>query len=107
MLWNYFHLLLKMTTDSEKQSECGVVNVDERVQEALAAVHTISSEVNISIRPTDQAEGELISDFLTSGCGCKKAGGKACSFQRSTLPQEGYLAWSFPMVSLTWPLWVS
>ena len=28
-------------SDSEEQSECGVMNVGERVQEALAAVRTI------------------------------------------------------------------
>ena len=85
MLWNYFQLLRKMTTDSEEQSECGVVNVDKR---ALAAVRTISSEVNISIQPTYQAEGELISDFLTSRCGCKKLVVKhaVVSFPRSTSP---------------------
>ena len=69
--------------DSDSDEQGDVVSVDERVHETMVAVRTISDEV-ISSRPTDQVEGELISTFLTSGCGCKKAGGKACSSQFST-----------------------
>ena len=55
------------------------MNTDERVHEAMVQLRTISSEVTISSRPTDEAERDLISTFMTSTCGCKKAGGKPCS----------------------------
>lgn len=61
----------------------GVVNTDETVHEAMAALHTISDEVTISSLPTDEAERELISHFWTSGCGCNKVSGKPCRSQFS------------------------
>ena len=58
--------------DSDSDEQGGVVNTDQRVHEAIAA---ISDEVTISSWPTDEAEGEMISRFLISGCGCKKKAG--------------------------------
>lgn len=46
--------------DSDSDEQGGVVNTEERVHEAVVALHTIFDTVTISSRPSDEAEGELI-----------------------------------------------
>lgn len=48
------------------------MNTDERVREAMEGLHTLTDEVTITSLPTDVAEKERVSGFMTSGCGCNK-----------------------------------
>ena len=88
-------VVVHQSSDEAPQNEadedddlCGLVNTDEYVQEALdrARVH---SDIAIELLPTDIKEDKVVSDFMSTGCGCKKGiGGKPCSTQFS---QEWYL----------------
>ena len=56
----------------EVDDEGGLVNTDERVQEAKQSLPHLAEEVTITSLPTDIEENELICAFVSSGCGCNK-----------------------------------
>ena len=78
------HLAVAFATEVTDESEVeeddldGLVNTDERVQEALqvAQAHV---EIPLELHPSDTEEHTTISEFILIGCGCKKCNhGKPC-----------------------------
>ena len=53
---------------------------DEQVQEAMTQLPTVSS-VDYDVRNVDTQEDDLVTKFMTSGCGCSQFNGKECSIQ--------------------------
>ena len=53
---------------------------DELVQEAMTQLPTVSS-VDYDVRDVDTQEDDLVTKFMTSGCGCSQFSGKECSIQ--------------------------
>ena len=53
---------------------------DELVQEAMTQLPTVSS-VDYDVRDVDTQEDDLVTQFMTSGCGCSQFNGKECSIQ--------------------------
>ena len=56
--------------DDDEESE--LVDIDERVSEALRNVHSLADEITITSLPTDRAEEDVVSNFMSVGCGCVK-----------------------------------
>ena len=69
-------------TDDGDDDGCGVVDTDSRVQEAMRRAQGIT-EVTIDLLPTDIQENQVVTDFVSAGCGCTKANGRQCSEQFS------------------------
>ena len=59
-------------TELDDDDESGLVDTEERVSEALRHLHSIADEVTITSLPTDLAEEDLVSKFMSTGCGCVK-----------------------------------
>ena len=53
------------------------------VLEVVQGLHTMTDEISITPLPTDKMEEQLLSQFMSSGCGCSKADGKQCYQQFS------------------------
>ena len=58
--------------DDDDDEESGLVDIDERVSEALGNVHSLADEITITSLPTDRAEEDVVSNFMSVGCGCVK-----------------------------------
>ena len=66
------------TDDSDEEEQEQELDTQEQVQEALHNIHTVS-DVEISWRPCDLDEEKLVSQFCSTGCGCRRK----CSCQFS------------------------
>ena len=62
------------------------------MQEALQGLHTVGSVVTITSRPTDTEEEFVVSSFMSTGCGCRKAKGAPCYRQFSLSYVEEFRA---------------
>lgn len=58
------------------------------MNEVLGGLHTIADEITITSLPTDQAEKDLVSAFMASGCGCIKQCSKQFSVEYMTSVRE-------------------
>ena len=58
--------------DEESEEENGVVDTEQRVDEAMLCLTMDTADVISTGLPTDRREEELISEFMTSGCWCTK-----------------------------------
>ena len=52
-----------------------MVDTEQRVDEAMLCLTMDTADVISTGLPTDRREEELISEFMTSGCGCTKERG--------------------------------
>lgn len=69
----------------DEEDEIGIVNTEQRVQEALTGSDTVADEVTITSLQSDIVEREAVSNFM---CGCSKVNKQPCSRQSS----PGYVA---------------
>lgn len=68
--------------EEEEELPC-VVNTDTCVLEAVQGLTTRANDISITFLPTDDKEEQLISEFMSSGCGCSKIKEKSCIDQFS------------------------
>ena len=68
-------------TELDDDDESGLVDTEERVSEALRNLHSIADEITITSLPTDLAEEDLVSKFMSTGCGCVKRCSKQFSLE--------------------------
>ena len=66
--------------DSGDDDGCGLVDTDKRVEEAMQRAQGM---ITTDLRPNDIQEDNLVSDFVSAGCGCSKWNRKQCSEQFS------------------------
>ena len=71
---------VRCNDELELDDDGGLVNTEERVQEAMQSLPHIASEVTVTHLPTDVQERDVVSAFLSAGCGCVKK----CSKQFTT-----------------------
>ena len=67
----------------ESGEEAGPMDTDMRISEAMQCVRNNADDIITTSLPTDTLEHELVTQFMTSGCGCKKARGTQCYQQFS------------------------
>ena len=71
---------MRCNDELELDDDGGLVNTKKRVQEAMQSLPHIASEVTVTHLPTDVQEKDVVSTFLSAGCGCVRK----CSKQFTT-----------------------
>ena len=69
--------------DDDETASSELVDTEERVQESLQELRTVSSVVTITSQPTDTEEEVAVSTFMSTRCGCRKVKGASCYRQFS------------------------
>ena len=67
----------------ESGEQARPMDTDMRISEAMQCVRNNADDIITTSLPTDTLEHELVTQFMTSGCGCKKARCTQCYQQFS------------------------